>query len=183
MFASSLGKDDQTTGKDGIVQGHTYSILTVHEFEHIKVRLLKLRNPWGYQEWSGDWSDNSPLWTPQLKAEIELIEKDDGVFWMPLRDFMKRFESVGFSAYSERTYHSSVQLDFGKIKTKCFRFVLNEDIDNLQANPLALSLFQQGPILQSHSDSQNKDQKMSEFAMVLMKEEGELVEEKTHICE
>jgi calpain-15 len=142
MFASSLGKDDRTTGKDGIVQGHTYSIISVHEFMQSKVRLLKLRNPWGHQEWNGDWCDDSPLWTPQMKAEIELIEKDDGVFWIPHGDFMRRFESAAFSAYSERTYHSNILLEFGKTRTACFRFVLNDDNNNLQANPFALSLFQ-----------------------------------------
>jgi calpain-15 len=30
-------------------------------------KLLKLRNPWGKEEWLGDWSDKSKLWTPALK--------------------------------------------------------------------------------------------------------------------
>ena len=105
------------------------------------MRLLKLRNPWGYQEWNGDWSDDSLLWTPQLKDEVELIEKDDGVFWIPFRDFMKRFESAAFSAYSERTCHSNTPHTFGKTRTACYRFVLNEDNMNLLANPFAISLF------------------------------------------
>jgi len=48
MFASSLGKDNRAAGKDGIVQGHTYSVLSIHEFAQSKLRLLKLRNPWGH---------------------------------------------------------------------------------------------------------------------------------------
>jgi len=26
-----------------------------------------MRNPWGDGEWTGDWSDGSNLWTPELK--------------------------------------------------------------------------------------------------------------------
>ena len=34
-------------------------------------------------EWNGDWSDESLLWTPALKAEVKFVDdKDDGCFWM-----------------------------------------------------------------------------------------------------
>ena len=47
----------------------------MHEIESQgqSVRLVKLRNPWGTGvEWNGDWSDKSPLWTPELKEELEI---------------------------------------------------------------------------------------------------------------
>jgi hypothetical protein len=53
------------------------------------------RNPWGSMEWTGDWSDTSPLWTEEMQAEIEVIEaSDDGMFWMSFEDLVKNFYSV-----------------------------------------------------------------------------------------
>ena len=49
-----------------------------------KVRLLKLRNPHGHVEWEGDWSDNSPLWTPALKNQVGFKDEDDGIFFIEL---------------------------------------------------------------------------------------------------
>ena len=53
----------------GIVSGHSYTLLSTHAFKHAgqRVKLLKLRNPHGNTEWEGDWSDESPLWTPKLR--------------------------------------------------------------------------------------------------------------------
>jgi len=37
-------------------------------------RLLKIRNVWGHQEWSGEWSDESPLWEqhPEVKEACQM---------------------------------------------------------------------------------------------------------------
>lgn len=53
----------------GIISGHSYSILETHTFKHNgqRVKLLKLRNPYGNKEWEGDWSDDSDKWTPKLR--------------------------------------------------------------------------------------------------------------------
>ena len=48
-------------------------------------------------EWSGDWSDHSPLWTPSLKQELgpQFSEfKDDGTFWMAFQDLVQHFMCV-----------------------------------------------------------------------------------------
>jgi hypothetical protein len=37
-----------------------------------KLRLIKIRNPYGLKEWNGDWSDNSKLWTPDMKIKTGL---------------------------------------------------------------------------------------------------------------
>ena len=52
--ASTPGEDRWTeTGgneeEDGLVPGHAYSILKVKEYKNLK--LLNIRNPWGYFEW------------------------------------------------------------------------------------------------------------------------------------
>lgn len=53
--------------KSGILAGHAYSILDTIEIpkplslkKRKTSRLLRIRNPWGYKEWNGKWSDESP---------------------------------------------------------------------------------------------------------------------------
>lgn len=92
------GFDDATEGggldaPSGLVPGHAYSIIKVHEGCGLK--LLNIRNPWGKYEWDGDYSDTSDLWTKELKKEFKpVIDANDGSFWMCLEDFIMRFDSV-----------------------------------------------------------------------------------------
>ena len=59
------------------------------------IRLVKIRNPWAHSEWNGDWSDNSPLWTPEYKTQAGLTEaKDDGIFFITVEDFAQYFENT-----------------------------------------------------------------------------------------
>jgi calpain-15 len=57
-------------------------------------RLVQLRNPWGKGEWKGDWSDQSPYWTPQMKKELYWESADDGVFYMNWNDFLKYYSDL-----------------------------------------------------------------------------------------
>jgi len=52
-------------------------------------------------EWTGDWSDNSDKWTPELKKECNLVVAEDGLFWMALEDFVERVVSVHICNYRE----------------------------------------------------------------------------------
>lgn len=63
MCASSHGKSDKNISSSGIVEAHAYSILDALEVDIYK--LVFLWNPWGKQEWQGDWSDKDVKnWTP-----------------------------------------------------------------------------------------------------------------------
>jgi len=67
-------KGDTVNNSEGIVQSHCYSLLDVHEVtdeDGGDVRLMKLRNPWGHKEWTGDWSDSSDMWTDELKEQLK----------------------------------------------------------------------------------------------------------------
>ena len=60
--------------------GYTYVILKIKETK-MGDRLVQLRNPWGDwncsngMEWTGKWSDDSPLWTDDVMVRLLLIIK------------------------------------------------------------------------------------------------------------
>ena len=42
-----------------MIPNHGYSVVKIKQINHPvkgQVELLKLRNPWGKKEWTGDWS-------------------------------------------------------------------------------------------------------------------------------
>ena len=99
------GSDAESNASQwGIVQGHAYSILGLVELDG--VQLIQLRNPWGRKEWTGDWSDGSPKWTRRYRALLarqhkELIDQDDGAFYMEFRDFTIHFKDIYICRFFE----------------------------------------------------------------------------------
>ena len=53
----------QNGARGGIIRMHAYSIMDA--VEKRGQRLVKVRNPWGSDEWRGAWSDGSEQWTPE----------------------------------------------------------------------------------------------------------------------
>lgn len=98
ISASTAGEDRFSEAgapqkKGGLVPGHAYTVILVKEA--LGQRLINIRNPWGNFEWDGDWSDKSPLWTPEMKAEIKpVLDENDGTFWICYADFIKQFNGV-----------------------------------------------------------------------------------------
>jgi hypothetical protein len=81
----------------GIMSGHAYAILDVRVIQDDSgknVRLLKVRNPWGSHEWTGAWSDDSPLWTPRLMKELNHTSEDDGAFWIDWDNFILQYNNI-----------------------------------------------------------------------------------------
>ena len=69
MIAASQGQGENRNAQ-GVVSGHAYSLISIHEVydeNENTIQLLRLRNPWGTGEWTGDWSDQSDLWTDDIK--------------------------------------------------------------------------------------------------------------------
>jgi hypothetical protein len=98
---SPAGSDSESNAsKFGIVQGHAYSLLEAAEVDGIQ--FLHLRNPWGRKEWTGDYSDSSPLWTKRLKAKLNYVNADDGSFWMTFQDFTRHFEDIYVCCFFEK---------------------------------------------------------------------------------
>mmetsp|Transcript_53361 Transcript_53361/g.92791 ORF Transcript_53361/g.92791 Transcript_53361/m.92791 type:complete len:336 (-) Transcript_53361:78-1085(-) len=89
----------------GLVSGHAYSILEVRNVKTSYIggttfKLVKVRNPWGSGEWTGDWSDNSDLWKQYpgvAKSCGHNVKGDnnDGAFWMSWDDYVQNWKRIG----------------------------------------------------------------------------------------
>ena len=97
--ASTPGEDTLTVGgerraKDastGLVGGHAYAFLRAVQ-THQGHKLVEMRNPWGQggMEWSGDWSDKSPLWTESLKVNLHHFDTaEESIFLKILSQYCR----------------------------------------------------------------------------------------------
>jgi hypothetical protein len=108
--------------KCGLIMDHAYAIQDVVYDDDVadmetgqKLRLLRLRNPWGRVEWNGAWSDGSPEMKKYKSTILRYIEKldkderfnpfnevhfgiqpgaDDGIFFMSYEDWRDNFSTV-----------------------------------------------------------------------------------------
>jgi hypothetical protein len=125
--------------KVGLVDAHAYSLIAAIEVNISmikKERLVQIRNPWGFREWSGDWSDTSDKWTefPDAIKNIETAinarqdtlerlqkyekgpkyefvrDKNDGCFWMTFSDYMHFFYITSI-CYFEASWHNNWVMD------------------------------------------------------------------------
>eukprot|EP00301_Raphidiophrys_heterophryoidea_P026179 c8974_g1_i1.p1 GENE.c8974_g1_i1~~c8974_g1_i1.p1 ORF type:complete len:586 (+),score=143.12 c8974_g1_i1:183-1760(+) len=84
----------------GLISSHAYSIMTT--YEECNLRLVALadpltnpQNPTGAcTHWSGDYSENSKLWTSRLRNATRDICPRPGTFWMSFEDFLLNFSNV-----------------------------------------------------------------------------------------
>ena len=146
QIISSCSNFNQEIEKYGLISGHSFTVInfTSGIINGELIRLIRLRNPWGYKEWNGDWSDHSNLWTYDAKKILNanLIIEDDGAFWMSFNDFFKYFcivdvckvinpqcvksfkicnDNVGKPNIFNLEIYSKTKLSFNVIK-KYFRF-------------------------------------------------------------
>lgn len=84
--------DEEEYQLKGLRPRHAYSVLDVKDIQGH--RLLKLRNPWGHYSWRGDWSDDSSLWTDDLRDALMPHGASEGVFWISFEDVLNYFDCI-----------------------------------------------------------------------------------------
>jgi calpain-15 len=92
LGASCISKDDtQIFQSVGLVRNHVYSLLGVQVVRG--TRLILLRNPWGHQEWNGEWSRHSSVWQ-STEAKTFYSNLAPGSFWISYEDLLRYFHDV-----------------------------------------------------------------------------------------
>jgi len=84
----------------GLVSGHAYTLLNVLELSTGE-KLVQIRNPWSYGEWTGDWSDSSSKWTAALKKEAGYVNSNDGKYFMPWKTYTENFWRSSIALYQD----------------------------------------------------------------------------------
>ena len=87
-------KSDENLKNYGLCPGHAYSIVYPHKWSERKVYLIKLRNPWGKNDWRGKWSESSPCWTEEFIKYFKYTRKTDGTLFIELNDFIYFFDNT-----------------------------------------------------------------------------------------
>lgn len=105
---------------NGLIEGHAYTLLGAYETDddksaNTKLKLVKLRNPWGNKEWKGKMSDNDEeFWTKdRLKGLSYTIIKDDGVFFIEYNQFLEFFSNVSLCSF-----HSNLNIKYLKFEVE-----------------------------------------------------------------
>ena len=101
-------------------------------------RLLQIRNPWGFKEWTGDWSDKSPLWTPSTKQQVNLVDEDDGTFWISFKDYFTFFYVTTIGYHIDTFVDNYVEDMHDLHGFGLAKFVLEED----HSEPIVLAIDQ-----------------------------------------
>uniref|UniRef100_A0A3B5RFH4 Calpain-3 n=1 Tax=Xiphophorus maculatus TaxID=8083 RepID=A0A3B5RFH4_XIPMA len=99
LMGSSI--DVKTRTDQGLVRGHAYSIIGLEECDEVskdsRIRLIRLRNPWGFVLWKGRWSAKSDEWSTISTADRENLKKqtvETSEFWMSFDEFKKTFTKL-----------------------------------------------------------------------------------------
>ncbi|CAE7801317.1 DEK1 [Symbiodinium necroappetens] len=79
----------------GLIDNHVYGIPEVKEAHGHQ--MLCLKNPHGRGEWKGPWSDGSEEWTQELRKAFGVVNRDQGLFWMAVEDFLHFADHVYFN--------------------------------------------------------------------------------------
>ena len=70
----------------------------------------------------GDWSDDSKLWTAEIKDIVHFRSKNDGIFFMCLEDFQKYFFDITICYFYDDFLYSSLKVKSHRRKGQYYRF-------------------------------------------------------------
>lgn len=146
MCVSTISESDKdvTQGQiqaQGLVDNHAYTLIGAKEItldDLSTERLLQVRNPYGMKEWEGDWSDHSNKWTVRTRYQVKGSIKEDGVFFICLKDFLKFFARTTICYYFENRYDNFTQDQHELDQWAATKFTLERD----NPNPLVVSIDQ-----------------------------------------
>ena len=132
-LAFSLTKDDKEVEQKGLYIYRTYILEETEKVEVDNgkyVYLLKMRDAEIEQEWNGDYSPKSNLWTDKVKSKIDEDKLDlkEGEFWISITDFHKLFIRTDICHMITNGFTTYFKFNKSELTTpKVFNFCVQEE--------------------------------------------------------
>lgn len=117
--------DDINIDSMGLVRNHAYTLIAAKEFKNLK--LVQIRNPWGFKEWNGRFSDTSKDWTDEIKKHFNYTNADDGTFYMSFEDFIKYFRRTDICYIAYKSFVKTFKMDLTKNLPYIYNFYINSN--------------------------------------------------------
>ena len=137
--------------KVGLVFRHIYTVLDVKEFiyNEIKIKLLRLRNPWGKKGWNGPLISEQiekSKYFPKMPERINMkiartYTNNDGCFWITFQDLLKYFYDITICKANDVHLIESRQSSYFYDQSKyahIYTFSINESLDKWHSFDLEL---------------------------------------------
>ena len=135
-------KDDPAIEKFGLIRGHSFTIMDIKQgvIKGRNICLLRLRNPWGYREWNGRFSDKSKEWDDQTRSIFNFFPNpnksdDDGEFYMEFYDYLRFFIITEVCQLSNKVCLKEYEIndvDVGNIFEVKFKFTSDLKVQGIK---------------------------------------------------
>jgi len=94
--------------------------------------ILKIKNPWGKNEWIGDWSDYSNLWRDDLKIKLN-YNSQANCFYMNFKDFKHYFSKIQICKIHDSYAYNSVNLNQSANSYSLVKLIVTQSSNNNNA--------------------------------------------------
>ncbi|CBH10707.1 cysteine peptidase, Clan CA, family C2, putative [Trypanosoma brucei gambiense DAL972] len=106
ILSVPTGRKAATAVANGLREGYSYALLSVHNFPEENITLLKMFNPWEpAMPWSGQWREGSDKWTEhsEIQSSCEpCFEAHDGIFFIEWSEAVEVFNGCGVLYLDEK---------------------------------------------------------------------------------
>ena len=129
-----IGADTGSNPPYGLVGGHAHTVNGYYYLKDasgkVQYRLLRIRNPWGSDSFTGPWNDNDSRWTAAYKAQVPYSNSNDGYFFMDVNDFVISFYYFQINYYRDdwKLSYYDRQSDDGSLHTYTFTLRTTQDV-------------------------------------------------------
>ena len=149
----------------GLIAGHDYTLINVYNIDN-NIKIVKLKNPNGDCEYTGDWSNYSKKWTPELKEQCKYRTEDEevGIFYMSYNDFLKYYEVIHIAKLESKPLYQTTYCKINKdkaIKCQIIRLIIEEDSPKTY-----IQLYQKNPRIVKKDGNHYPDESMAFIILV-----------------